>query len=366
MAKTTTVIVLALGVTINLCILAVIFGGILGGSQERTIERGGLTTPARREKDEAQGPTLSNVMFVIDGSDDLESLRTTFDFWKKYPPCMHDSSPTRFHLSSIGLLFLIQGPASPGLREGIDAAYHALPPLIRTCFSGMTVRVVEAPPRATAPSGGSGGATSTRRASRDFFTSILQAYSVGSKGSSQALLLGADCKPIRQDWLNKIDEIASIPIDVPWMRGSIFRGLCESPPLDFGRLVALSSSALYTFGDGSFADFYLDRVSPWADENIYGDISAAPDAEPSASHSDTAGGLKECMPAFDRWSTDLFQYLANYTASLDWFEVTHKFRHVAFLANYGPSGVSLDRLLAEEEEADSVHIVCGRVLLDKP
>lgn len=281
---------------------------------------------------------LTHLLFVLqDTAEEIEQLRRTMDMWAKHPPCLLDSMPTSHGHSEIILVFYFDSAPRDKTVSHLRSLLRRLPADAKSCFAAVEMRHAHLKrlPR-------SASAAEERAQWQRVFEGLLT-HHAGLKDVNHVAILGSECRPVQPDWLNQLDYQTRPPNDPVWMRGSIFRGVVERPPMDLGQLIRLSPAGLYFFADAAFSDFYLTRVKPWI-KNITDHASANPSFRAEYA---------------DRWTVDIFQYLASDHENKTWFAVSHHFRHTNLIGDYHGRNVSLAYL--QRELPDTV-LVCGEIV----
>lgn len=212
---------------------------------------------------------LSHVVVALHESGaELRTLDRTFAYWRRYPPCVHNSYPTNWSEAHVQLTFYIDTAPSDLFARTLVDMYNELPRSVRSCFASMEVRQggVEPPQYAAVP-GGNVTFTSDEllrfaNAERDCFANLLT-NKIELVDPSHILLLTSDSFPIQSNWLNLMDYETRVPVERFWIKGSLFRGPTDRRFSDQRDLMAFSRTALYNLKDASFPAFYTDVVRPF-------------------------------------------------------------------------------------------------------
>lgn len=281
---------------------------------------------------------LSHLLFALrDTTREIDQLRRTMELWTDHPPCLVDSIPTSQEHSDIVLVFYFDSSPRDKTVSRIRSLIKKLPQRVSSCFSSVEMRhanLKRLSPHASV--------TEERSQWRNVFEGLVTNQADFTELNHVAILT-SECRPVQADWLNQLDYQTRPPNDQVWMRGSIYRGILERPPMDLGQLIRLSPAGLYFFADQSFAEFYLTRVKPW----IANQTETIPPNNILQAEDN------------DRWAVDFFQYLASQVEDKAWFPVAHHFRHTNLIGDYHGRNVSISYL--EREQPDTV-LVCGNVI----
>lgn len=284
---------------------------------------------------------ISHVILVLrESGKELEQFQTTLESWEHFPPCLIDSYPTSVGQSSISLvIYLISAPRSRTLRK-IRQIFDGLPSEVRHCFSQVQI-VNGGLPRLDRNATAGEEREIWRQTFEDLVTNAARL-----KELNHVLLLSSNTYPVQPNWLNQADYQCRPPNDLVWHRGSIYRGPISRPPLELGALIRLSPAGLYFFADQAFADFYLERVRPWARQL-----------------NETEGHrlLQTGRPVdADRWAVDFAQYLAVDMENKSWLATTHQFRHADFILDYYGRTVSLAQM--HRDNPDTVLVTADAIV----
>jgi len=96
------------------------------------------------------------------------------------------------------------------------------------------------------------------------------------KKYSYVFYMEADCKPIRSNWLTKLQEACGGAVEPFWIKGSIVRG-ANQPSHDFtGRYFHINGNAFYATGSEGFQNL-IDNVHKWNEQK--GTMDGAWDTE---------------------------------------------------------------------------------------
>lgn len=239
----------------------------------------------------------------------LPLVKQNLQSWAQFTPCHTASDP-------VELVLYAAGSYSAALWADLNGTYHSLPGSVKQCFKTFQITFAQLGP-----------SDSYLNGTRLMFERMLT-KSLGYKHPVGFILyMEPDCRPVRVDWLGRLQKNVSQDPDPYWVKGSTFRGpsaVLHSPILH--NHLHVNGNAIYNVGDDGLRKFYFETVCPFVKK-------------------------RSKRSAYD---TDFFNYILYNNCEFG-SGYLHRFQFTDLIQNMWHSTYSLDELLENSPNTVLVH-----------
>lgn len=209
---------------------------------------------------------ITDLIFFL-GKDDLSEMINNLRTWTSYPPCtalsdaydgmgnnaylINSSHPDGKLGHNVRLTFaLAHSEQCFECKKQLIEVFNALPSNVKSCFTESQIKYQSVLLNNVKEN-------NERTRDKMLFKSMISG-SFGLNNPGYVLRLDSYVRPLRSNWLSRLDLITRDPIAPFWVKGSVPRHIIGSK--DIHQRFHLNRNAIYNLADSRFKKFLMEKV----------------------------------------------------------------------------------------------------------